>query len=96
MGNFSGISNITRTLLLRNLYKTINQIPITIISVGIDKSALPDHFPNWETVNSAWTFIAERFDKYISENNTKFSERGIIIVDKSSRSIHKEVTEIIN
>jgi hypothetical protein len=96
MGNFSGIDNQVRTLLLKNLYFTIYQMPITIISVGIGKRALPDYFPNWETVNSAWIFIAERFDKYISENNMKSSDRGIIIVDKSSRSIHKEVTEIIN
>jgi hypothetical protein len=99
MGHFSGINNPAKTLLLRNLYNTINQMPLTIISVGIDKNALPNHFPNWETVNSAWTFIAERFDKHISEHNNKSSyksDKGIIIVDKSSRSIHKEVTEIIN
>ena len=97
MGHFSGINNQARTLLLRNLYNTIYQMPLTIISVGIGKSALPNYFPNWETVNSAWTFIAERFDKYISEHNIKSSsDKGIIIVDKSSRSIHKEVTEIIN
>ena len=71
-------------------------MPVTIISVGIHKRLLPDYFPNWETVKSAWTFIAERFDKFISTTSMESPDKGIIVVDKSSRSIHEEVVGIIN
>jgi hypothetical protein len=96
MGNFSCIDDHIRTILLRNLYDTINRMPITIISVCIGKRKLPDYYPNWETIESAWTFIAERFDRFISENSHKTFNKGILIVDKSSRSMHQEVVEIIN
>jgi hypothetical protein len=96
MGNFSCINDQTRILLLKNLYNTINLMPITIISVCIGKRMLPDYYPNWETIESAWTFIAERFDRFISENSVHTPNKGIVIADKSSRSMHQEVVEIIN
>jgi hypothetical protein len=94
--NFIGIDSQTRTNLLQNLYNTINEMPITIISVGIHKHKISTSFPDWKTLDSAWIFITERFDRYISENNKDSINKGIIIVDKSSRSIDKVATRMIN
>jgi hypothetical protein len=95
-GNFSDIDNRTRTTLLNNLYGIIIDMPITIISVGVDKIGLENTYSNWDIFEAAWIFIAERFDKYISENSKQSSNQGIIIVDKSSRSIDKDATRIVN
>jgi hypothetical protein len=94
--NFNDIDCQTRTLLLRNLYNTINEMPITIICVAIDKHQMQNSFSDWKPLASAWIFITERFDRYISQNNENLINKGIIIVDKSSPSIDQVATRVIN
>jgi hypothetical protein len=65
-----------RKLHLRNLYKAINLFPIAIIGVVIDKIKMNSpNFINWNLLKTSWTFMVERFDMFLQENEQK----GMII-----------------
>lgn len=94
-GDFKNISYQSRLFLLQNLYTMINEFQITITSVGIQKHLIRSTFPEWELLKTAWIFITERFDRYISDHGNN-SDKGIIVIDKSSRSSDQVATSVIN
>ena len=51
--------------------------------------------PYWDVFNAAWTFLTERFDKYVSDNDSSIN-KGIIIVDRSSKMPEKDIWKIVN
>jgi hypothetical protein len=53
------------------------------------------HFPNWTVFNASWTFLTERFDKYISDNGDVLN-KGMMFIDKNSRMPNSEITKIVN
>ncbi|MBV9178114.1 MAG: DUF3800 domain-containing protein [Nitrososphaeraceae archaeon] len=95
-GDFKDIDPRSRIVLLRNLYTSMSLMPITIISVGIEKRLIQNAFPYWNPLRAAWIFITERFDRYISENSMNSLDKGIIMIDKGSRSSDKVATSVIN
>lgn len=91
---FSGLTINRKYELLDTLYEFVETLPITIISVGIDKPDLLRERPQWHIFNAAWTFLIERFDRYIIDSRGR--DRGIIIVDKSSKIPENEISRIVN
>jgi hypothetical protein len=91
---FSELTRQTKYELLDNLYSMINTLPITTISVGISKVQLLQIHPDWDVFNAAWTFLTERFDKFVSDHGNSIN-KGIII-DRSSKIPEKEIWKIVN
>jgi hypothetical protein len=87
---FSELTLPRKHEILNNLYSLINTLPITIISVGISKVRLLHSHPDWDVFNAAWTFLTERFDKYVSDHGNSIN-KGIIIVDRSSKIPEKDI-----
>jgi hypothetical protein len=92
---FSGLTLARKYEILGHLYNMIETLPITVISVGIDKIELLSKYPQWDIFKAAWTFLTERFDKYIIDNDMRVN-KGIIIVDKSSKIPEEDITKIVN
>ena len=65
---FSELTRPRKYEIFDNLYSLINTLPITIISVGISKVRLLKSHPDWDIFSAAWTFLTERFDKYVSDH----------------------------
>lgn len=97
-GPFSGIDPVTQSLLLDNLFKMIYEMPITIITVVIRKWLIQFYPEEWGVLNTAWTFITERFNSFVSDSNQRnmIKNKGIIIVDKSSKETDAVATGVIN
>jgi uncharacterized protein DUF3800 len=53
-------------------------------------------YPDLEPLRASWTFITERFDKHLSDNKNNLDNKGIIVIDKSSRSSDQVATSVIN
>lgn len=92
---FATLTKEKKYELLNELYHTIDLLPITAISVGINKAMMKDTMPNWNIFNAAWTFLCERFDMFIDDNGDNMN-KGLIIVDKSSKLPEKEVTAVVS
>jgi hypothetical protein len=80
--------------LLDNLYKLINQLPISIISVAIDKSLFELFYDKWNLFTTAWSILFQRCNSYLQSLPLK--PKGSIRIDKSTKDQHKEISEIIN
>jgi hypothetical protein len=92
---FSGLTLPRKYELLGHLYGMIETLPITVILVGIDKVRLVSEYPQWDIFKAAWTFLTERFDRHIIDNDMRVN-KGIIIVDKSSKIPEANITKIVN
>ena len=92
---FSSLTLKRKYELLDSLYNFINTLPITVISIGIDKLEFIKKYPQPDIFSSAWTFLTERFDNYISDNGNNIN-KGIIIVDKSSKIPEKDICKVVN
>ncbi|MGC1132043.1 MAG: DUF3800 domain-containing protein [Nitrososphaeraceae archaeon] len=92
---FSGLTLEKKYEILDSLYTFIGGLPICVISVGIDKVELIQNFSHWNIFNAAWTFLIERFNNYIHDKGGRIN-RGIFIVDKSSKIPEYEITTIVN
>lgn len=91
---FSSLTLQRKYELLDSLYDFINTLPITVISIGIDKLEFIKKYSEPDIFKSAWTFLTERFDGYISDNG-KDQNKGIIIVDKSSKIPETDICKIV-
>lgn len=88
---FQGIDPNTKHFLLNKLYQLINTLPFTAVSVVINKLLMrTGNYVNWNATKACWTFITERFDMFIGDND--YSEKGMLIVDKNSRAVDDEIT----
>lgn len=81
---FSSLTLEKKYDVLDNLYKLIEELPICVISVGIDKVELVQNYSHWNVFNAAWTFLTERFNNYIHDKGGRIN-KGIFIVDESSK-----------
>lgn len=93
-GKFSSLTLQKKYELLDALYDTIRLLPITVISVGIDKQQMQLQHPLKSVFSLAWTFLVERFDNFIDDNSPL--EKGLIIVDQSSKMPEKEICRIVS
>lgn len=91
---FSDLTLSRKYQLLDSLYNFINGLPITVISVGIDKVKFSKRYSMEFIYDDAWTFLVERFDQFIDDNRHNLDE-GIIIVDKSSKIPETEIWKIV-
>jgi hypothetical protein len=92
-GNFEMLSRPEKYNLLNHLYQLIHELPITIISVGINKLRIQHVYPEWNIFTAAWTFLTERFDSFISDARPE--EMGEIVVDTSSNMDETKVRKIV-
>jgi len=80
--------------ILDNLYDLISTMPITIISVAIDKSNFEIYYDGWNIFNTAWTILFQRFDDWLKSSFAK-KEFGKIKIDKSTKDQHTEISKIV-
>ena len=92
---FAEITLKTKYQLLDNLFETVSDMNITTISVIINKGLLKSKYPTWSVSKTAWTYLVERYDKYI-EYSGNADQGGIIKLDKSSSKQQAEAFKIIN
>lgn len=92
---YAALTKERKYQLLDELYHAIELLPIRVISVGIDKALVQAQKPHWNIFNAAWTFLCERFDMYIDDNGNSLN-KGLIIVDKSSKMPEKEITNTVS
>ena len=92
---FTNITLETKYQLLNKLYETVANMDITTISVIINKELLKSQYPTWKVFNIAWTYLVERYDKYI-EWSDKVDEGGIIKIDKSTSKQQADAFKIVN
>ena len=92
---FTKITLETKYHLLDKLYETVSNMDITTISVIINKKLLESQYPTWKVFNTAWTYLVERYDKYI-EFSGKADEGGIIKIDKSTSKQQADAFKIVN
>ena len=82
---FYGLTPVQIKEILDELYNTITKIPFSTISVVIDKPKLKDsEFKDWDILETGYTFLIERFDKFLRRTNHK----GIIRIDKTSNKVN--------
>jgi hypothetical protein len=92
-GNFSTLIGLREKYhILDALYEMIDSLPLTIISVGINKQRIRTEYPSWDIHHSIWTFMIERYDWFLFDRNV----RGTLIVDRSTNIEQCKVTQIIN
>ena len=93
---FNKIGKPIKKILLDKLYNLLYNLPFTIVSVVIDKhSMLSGNYINWKVNIASWTFLTERFDRYISENS-EWGNKGLLIVDSQTKEVNNEIREIVN
>ena len=71
----------------------IEHLPIITISVGIHKENMSRLYPHWNLFNTAWTFLAERFDMFLCGESLE--QVGQIIIDENDNMQIDETTKIL-
>lgn len=95
--NFLNIPFDIRVELLDKLYILISELPITSISVAIDKKCLQDSHPNWKVFKIAWTVLVSRFNNYLAEMKIDYEQtEGFIKIDKTAGEERTNIVEIFN
>lgn len=91
---FSSVLLKEKYQLLDDLYKLINQLPISIVSVVIDKVLFELFYPKWNIFTTTWSILIQRCDSYLQSILSKPEAK--IRIDKSTKGQHKEISEIIS
>lgn len=89
---FTSVLLAEKYKLLDHLYEKIAKLPITIISVAIDKVNFELFYENWNLFNTAWSILFQRYDSCLGSLGTK----GKIRADKSTKDQHKEILKIFD
>ena len=92
-GKFVNLFKKQKYNILNGLYCTIEHLPIITISVGIHKENMSRLYPHWNLFNTAWTFLAERFDMFLCGESLE--QVGQIIIDESDNTQIDETTKIL-
>ncbi|HKQ21421.1 MAG TPA: DUF3800 domain-containing protein [Nitrososphaeraceae archaeon] len=90
-GNFEKLTKGEKYNILNAVYCIIDNLPITIISVGIHKQRMSIEYPSWDIFKAIWTFMVERYDAFLYERNA----RGCIVIDRSTNMDELKITKII-
>lgn len=78
---FRGITPNEIQKTLNGLYKSFLGMDFSVIVVAIDKERwFNSNYLRYDVQKSAYTFLIERFDKYLQRNNSK----GLIRIDRTS------------
>jgi len=77
--------------ILDNLYKLIEDLPIAVISVGINKNKIQNK--QFNILKYAWKFLVERFDRYLSENDP---DQGMIRIDETCGIQEGKIRRIVH
>lgn len=91
---FSSVLLHEKYALLDNLYDLLNKMPITIISVAVDKFLFEIGYPRWNLFNTAWTILFQRFDRFI-EGKADGEEKGKIRIDKSTKEQQSNIIKLV-
>jgi Protein of unknown function (DUF3800) len=92
--DFSDLTLKRKYELLDSLYDFMLKLPITVISVGIEKVKFVKRYSIDYLFEDAWTFLVERFEQFINDNG-QGSNEGMMIVDKSSKIPENEICKIV-
>lgn len=92
-GDFTKISREEKMKLLNNLYSMIPTLPITTVSVVINKPLLQTRCPTWNIFTTAWIYLAERFDNFVKEAES--CKEGMFRVDESTKEQESDVEFIV-
>jgi hypothetical protein len=92
-GNFGILSLADKYSLLNGIYQMIDSMPITVVSVGIDKIKSRGQYPNWNILNAAWTFLIERFDNFVYDKDG--NDNGKIVVDISTNTDTRQISTLV-
>ena len=94
--DFYGIKLEKRREILDKLYTALSNIRFSIISVAIDKQNLLDSkWSNYDILETGYTFLIERFDKFLRRTNNK----GLVRIDRTSNktyALNKKDRKIID
>lgn len=93
--SFSSLKLEQKYSILENLYNLISNLPITVISVVIDKLWFEIFYSNWNIFNTAWSILFQRFDYYL-EREFNGEHHGRIRIDKSTKDQHRKIERIVN
>ncbi len=91
--DFSSLNLIKKQEILNALYKMINTLNITIISIVINKELLKSQYPSWKVIDTAWIYLIERFDKFLECND---EINGSIKIDKSTHRSQRCIFDVID
>ena len=69
----------------REVATVLKQLPVTVISIVIDKEAYWHDYPSQNPYNAAYLFLLERFQKYLAQENAL----GICIIDPREGRVEK-------
>jgi len=83
-GQFETLFNPRKTALISALYEKIGNLPMTIISIGINKPKFiaQGYVDKTSVLDMAYTMVIERFDNFLEENNSK----GIVRIDRTTNN----------
>ena len=83
--------------ILRKLYELIQSLPVTIIAVAINKQELILNNSNREPLTDAWTFLIERFDKFVEKTFTRDGRvnLGLLVKDERMNSADNYVRDLL-
>lgn len=81
-GDFEDLHNPRKQEIIDELYRTINQLPVTIISVGIDKwrFMLEGFYDRYGILDMAYKMLIERFDNFLRGTQ----EKGLVRIDRTT------------
>ena len=65
-GNFTKLTLGTKYRLLTNLYEMINELPVTVITVAIDKFLMNEYLPDWNIFNRFKLDIVKYLSRSVS------------------------------
>lgn len=91
---FSSVLLDEKYQLLDDLYQLINQLPISIISVAIDKVLFELFYRKWNIFTTAWSILFQRCDSFLESLPSK--PNGRIRIDRSTKDQHKKISNIVN
>lgn len=92
-GNFRSIDLGMKIVLLDGLYEMIDRIDCVAISIIINKSTFSMKKSTEIILDTAWSFLLERYDMFLHEHAVKF---GRVVADTSSKSIQNIITNTTN
>jgi hypothetical protein len=96
-GLFSKFSDERIKEILTRIYQLIQNLPVTVISVAINKRELVLNYADRDPLTDAWTFLAERFHKFLTK---KYDESGaisygLLVIDEKTKPDDRDVRQLL-
>ncbi|MGH7908716.1 MAG: DUF3800 domain-containing protein [Thermodesulfobacteriota bacterium] len=96
-GMFSKFNDEGAKNILLKLYQLIKDLPVTIIAIAINKRDLVLNYQDRDPLTDAWTFLAERFHKFLAKNydQTGVVSYGLLVIDERTKPDDREVRQLL-